>query len=272
MIREEQGLALLRLAESAALLAGQSLKHRRTDWQSLRESSQHDVKIDADRRSEELLVERLESGSSIRIFSEESGRIGNNREAWKDEKESDLQWIIDPLDGSLNYHQGIPFSCVSIALYEGKNPILGVVYDFNQSELFTGLVGVGAWLNHTLIKPSQVDEISVAILGTGFPVNTDFSSQSLSRFIGQIQRFRKVRLLGSAALSLCYVACGRFDAYQEENIMFWDVAAGCALVQASGGEVQIENFRDPEAPLTVTATNGKLKINLVNSLPLPLKD
>ncbi len=267
MIREEQTLAMLHLAESAALVVGQSLKHRRSDWQSLRESSGHDVKIDADRRSEKLIIERLEAGSSIRIFSEESGWIGNSRGAPKEEEGSDLQWIIDPLDGSLNYHQGIPFSCVSIALYEGKNPVLGVVYDFNRSELFTGLVGVGAWLNHDPVKPSQVDEISAAVLGTGFPVNTDFSSHSLLRFIGQIQRFRKVRLLGSAALSLCYVACGRIDAYQEENIMFWDVAAGCALMQASGGKVQIENFRDPEAPLTVTATNGKLKINLANSPP-----
>ena len=260
MIRKERALALLRLAESAALLAGQSLKHRRTDWQSLRESSQHDVKIDADRRSEELLVERLESGSSIRIFSEESGRIGNNRRAWKDEKESDLQWIIDPLDGSLNYYQGIPFSCVSVALCEKENPVLGVVYDFNRDELFNGLVSVGAWLNHNPVKPSQVDEISAAVLGTGFPVNTDFSNQSLSRFIGQIQRFRKVRLLGSAALSLCYVACGRFDAYQEENIMFWDVAAGCALVEAAGGEIRMKNLGLPASPVHVMATNGRLQV------------
>ncbi len=267
MIGPKQALAMLRLAESATLLAGHYLKNRRWEWQRLEKSSHHDIKIHADQRAEELIIEQLRTSSTIRIFSEESGWIGNSRGAPKEEEGSDLQWIIDPLDGSLNYHQSIPFSCVSIALYEGKNPILGVVYDFNRSELFTGLVGVGAWLNHDPVKPSQVDEISAAVLGTGFPVNTDFSSQSLLRFIGQIQRFRKVRLLGSAALSLCYVACGRIDAYQEENIMFWDVAAGCALVQASGGEVQIEDFRDPEAPLTVTATNGKLKINLANSPP-----
>ncbi len=86
MIREEQTLAMLHLAESAALVVGQSLKHRRSDWQSLRESSGHDVKIDADRRSEKLIIERLEAGSSIRIFSEESGRVGRSRGKGKNEK------------------------------------------------------------------------------------------------------------------------------------------------------------------------------------------
>jgi len=265
-VKQKKKEKLLHLAESTALFAGECLKNRREDWRTLKTASGHDVKIRADRESEEIIIERL-AGSHLPIFSEEAGAVTTGKEKKRKDDKSSLVWVIDPLDGSLNYHQGIPFSCVSIALYEGKNPILGVVYDFNRSELFTGLVGVGAWLNHDPVKPSQVDEIPAAVLGTGFPVNTDFSSQSLSRFIGQIQRFRKVRLLGSAALSLCYVACGRIDAYQEENIMLWDVAAGCALVQASGGEVQIENFRDPEAPLTVTATNGKLKINLANSPP-----
>jgi myo-inositol-1(or 4)-monophosphatase len=267
VIREEQALALLRWAESAALLAGYYLKNRRTQWQNIQQSSNHDIKIRADQRAEELIVEQLRACSPIPVLSEESGYINNKDGNWEEKRESDLQWVIDPLDGSLNYHQDIPFCCVSIALYKGKTPVLGAVYDFNRSDLFTALVGVGAWLNHDPITPSEVCEISDAVLGTGFPVNTDFSSQSLSRFIGQIQRFRKVRLLGSAALSLCYVACGRIDAYQEENIMFWDVAAGCALVRASGGQVQIENFRDPGAPLAVTATNGKLKMNLANSSP-----
>jgi len=260
MIREEQALALLRLAESATLLAGHYLKNKRREWQNLQKSSDHDIKIHADQRAEELIVEQLRAGSTIRILSEESGRIGSECGKRKKEKKSDLQWVIDPLDGSLNYHQNIPLCCVSIALYEGKNPILGVVYDFNRSELFTGLVGVGAWLNHDPVKPSQVDEISAAVLGTGFPVNTDFSSQSLSRFIGQIQRFRKVRLLGSAALSLCYVACGRIDAYQEENIMFWDVAAGCALVLASGGMAQLDPGNTMKDSHTVFASNGRLRI------------
>jgi len=252
MIGETEKQYLLHLAEATALLAGHHLKQRRNDWQGIEKAAHHDIKIHGDRMAEKIIKDQLYTQSNIRIFSEESGYNGDN------EEKSELHWVIDPLDGSLNYHQNIPFYCVSIALYEGKNPILGVIYDFNRSELFTGLVGVGSWLNHDSVKPSQVNEISAAVLGTGFPVNTDFSNQSLLRFIEQIQRFRKVRLLGSAALSLCYVACGRLDAYQEENIMFWDVAAGCALVQSAGGKVHIKSNDNMSDPVTVIAHNGQL--------------
>ena len=254
MIGQDQERALLRLAEAAALLGGHYLKRRRGEWQNLEKSAGHDVKIRADRMAEELIVAQLRTDNNLRVFSEESGYIEG-----RDKDHSELVWIIDPLDGSLNYHQGIPLCCVSIALYRGREAILGVVYDFNHDELFSGLTGVGAWLNQRLIKPSDVSEISSAVLGTGFPVNTDFSSLSLSRFIEQVQHFRKVRLFGSAALSLSYVACGRVDVYQEENIMFWDVAAGCALVQSAGGKVQLIGD-SLDAPVTVIAKTGSLHL------------
>jgi myo-inositol-1(or 4)-monophosphatase len=260
MIRKEEALTLLRLAESAALLAGHYLKNRRREWQNLQKSSDHDIKIDADQKAEELIIEQLRADSTITVLSEESGDIGNESGKWDKEKKSDLQWVIDPLDGSLNYHQNIPFCCVSIALCEKGNPVLGVVYDFNRDELFSGLLRVGAWCNQRPINPSEVDEVSEAVLGTGFPVNTDFSTPSISRFVRQIQSFRKVRLLGSAALSLCFVACGRLDAYQEENIMFWDVAAGCALVQSAGGKVVVTHGDNLYGPVTVVAQNGRLPI------------
>ena len=248
---------LLHLAESAALLAGASLKNKRDEWRNLKTASGHDVKISADVESEAIIIESL-AGSNIPIFSEETGSI-TAKKGRKKLSDTNLLWIIDPLDGSLNYHQGIPLSCVSIALYNGLKPVLGVVFDFNYSELFSGLIGSGAWLNHRAIQPSQTKEISKSVLCTGFPVNTDFSSPSLSLFIDEIQQFRKVRLLGSAALSLCYLACGRVDAYREENIMFWDVAAGLALVQSAGGVLKLENFGHIASPVNVTAANGLLK-------------
>lgn len=250
---------LLHLAESTAIFAGSCLKNRREEWRSLKTASGHDVKIRADRESEKIIVERL-AGSNIPIFSEEAGSIAAEK-GRKKAADTNLLWIIDPLDGTLNYHQGLPLSCVSIALYNEALPILGVVFDFNYGDLFSGLVGSSAWLNHRPIRPSQVREISKAVLCTGFPVNTDFSRPALSRFIDGIQHFRKVRLLGSAALSLCYVACGRVDAYREENIMFWDVAAGLALVQSAGGTVKIENFSHMGSPVNVVAANGLLRIN-----------
>ncbi|MGA9348248.1 MAG: inositol monophosphatase [Anaerolineae bacterium] len=255
MTEQCQELSLLHLAEATALLAGHYLKHKQDNWQNLEKAVGHDVKVSADRMAEELIVEQLCTGSNIEVFSEESGRV---RDRGANDDKTELYWVVDPLDGSLNYHQGMSLCAVSIALYQGWDAILGVVYDFNHDELFSGLVGVGAWLNQSPIKPSDVSEVSSAVLGTGFPVNTDFSSSSLSRFVGQVQRFRKVRLLGSAALSLCYVACGRLDAYREDNIMFWDVAAGCALVQAAGGEVKMINTSRIDEPARVIAANGRL--------------
>lgn len=251
---------LLHLAESTALLAGECLKNRREDWRSLKSASGHDVKIQADRASEELILECL-AVSNIPLFCEESGAVSVEKEKQRKDGKPDLIWIIDPLDGTLNYHQGIPLSCVSIALYNKAKPVLGVVFDFNHGDLFSGLVGSGAWLNHRPIQPSQVTEISNAVLCTGFPVNTDFSSPALSRFIVGIQHFRKVRLLGSAALSLCYVACGRVDVYREDNIMFWDVAAGLALVQSAGGTVKVRNLGHLGSPVNVVAANSLLEID-----------
>lgn len=253
MNERPQWLSLLRLAESTALLAGHYLKHQKGSWQQIESASGHDVKIRADRKTEELIIEQLRNSSDIQIYSEESV------DGWEvDGAEDELYWIVDPLDGSLNYHQGLPSCAVSIALCRGWNAILGVVYDFNQDHLFSGLVGSGAWLNRREIKPSSIADVSLAVIGTGFPVNTDFSSSSLSQFVRQIQQFRKVRLLGSAALSLCYVASGKLDVYREEDIMFWDVAAGCAIVQAAGGKVEMISGFQKDKPVSFIATNGCL--------------
>jgi fructose-1,6-bisphosphatase/inositol monophosphatase family enzyme len=258
-VRQKEKEKLLHLAESSALLAGASLKNQRDKWRNLRTASAHDVKISADQKSESIIINLL-AGSNIPILSEEAGSIAAEKEMRKS-ADTNLLWIIDPLDGSLNYYQGIPLSCVSIALYTGVKPVLGVVFDFNHGELFSGLIGSGAWLNHHPIRTSHINEISKAVLGTGFPVNTDFSGPALSRFISEIQQFRKVRLFGSAALSLCYVACGRIDAYREKNIMLWDVAAGLALVHSAGGVVEVENLEHMDSPANVVASNGFLRID-----------
>jgi len=257
MITDKKAGELLHLAESAALLAGAHLRNRRGEWRGVTAATGHDVKIAADRHSEALIVEQL-AASGIPLYSEEAGAIDTRRTARRSKKAAGPLWIIDPLDGSLNYHQGIPLCCVSIALVEGTRPILGVVYDFNHDEMFCGLAGRGAWLNHNPIEPSRTELVSRAVLATGFPVCTDFSGPALSKFIGELQSFRKVRLLGSAALSLCYVACGRVDAYREDGIMFWDVAAGCAVVEAAGGTVSVGKYEHSASPVHVLATNGRL--------------
>ena len=216
------------LAKQAAIAASGSLKKLGRD--EVIDRSGRDVKHRADLESEKIILDILKSASAYAVLSEESGELGIINE-------NSPTWIVDPLDGTLNYSQNISFSCISIALWRSKQPILGIVYDFNHDELFSGVVGVGAWCNEDLIKVSEIDLPGNAVLATGFPVNRDFSSKGLNDFIQQIEQFKKIRLLGSAALSLAYVACGRVDAYTEEDIMFWDVAAGIALVKAGGGDV-----------------------------------
>ena len=251
---KNEAKTLLEVAVAAATLAGQRLMQGRANDRQIEKTTAHDVKIAADHRAEGLIVDHLRAHTSYAILSEEAGQIADQGSS------SSLTWIIDPLDGSLNYHQGIPLCCISIALYDGWEPVLGVVYDFSRGELFTGIVGDGAHCNGLTIGPSSTQRRQEAVMATGFPVSRDFAAPALSEFIGKIRDFRKVRLLGSAALSLSYVACGRLDAYSEESIMLWDVAGGCALLKAAGGRVELRRGADFQQPVTVYADNGKLEL------------
>lgn len=212
---------------------------------------ERDVKLEGDIRLNQLIVRRLQGKSPYAVLSEEEGFSKGKL----DNKE--CLWIVDPLDGSLNFSRGIPMFCMSIALWRDRKPLLGVVYDFNRDEMFTGLVTEGAWLNGMPIKVSDCIEENKAVLCTGFPISTDFSESGLLNFVKSIQVYKKVRLLGSAALSLAYVACGRADVYHEQDIAIWDVAAGVAIVKAAGG---VAHFRPSRIAnrLIVSAANENL--------------
>ena len=243
--------SMLKLAEETALRAGCSIKGKieiKLECKLL-----HDIKIEEDFISENIIINALKTHSNISIYSEEQGFIDRNND-------DEYFWIVDPLDGTLNYYQEIPFYCISIGLWKGKMPILGVIYDFYHNETFSGIVGEGAWLNNVLISSSDTKRIKDAVLCTGFPVRTDFSTYGINKFIKKIQAYRKVRLLGSAALSLAYVACGRVDVYKEDNIMLWDIGAGCAIVKASGGKLQFDKFDDIYSPIKITANNHILRL------------
>jgi myo-inositol-1(or 4)-monophosphatase len=242
--------ALLELAKKVAIQAGSTLMEQHEFARQIQQSQERDVKINGDILSEAVIVENLQQYSSFPILSEEAGFIGKS-------DEEQYLWIVDPLDGSLNYSQGIPFCCISIALWKKNEPILGVIFDFYRNELFSGLIGEGVWLNDVSIKPSNKTTKKEAILCTGFPIRTDFSAEGIKQFVEQVKSFKKVRILGSAALSLAYVACGRVDAYMEDNILIWDIGAGYALVQAAGGKVQIDNLDDVTNPLKVRASCNK---------------
>ncbi len=250
-MRDEDLRTYLELAESAALAAGARLSARPETWQGVDVEEGKDIKVKADRQSEDMIREILSQGSNIPILGEESG--------WSGQMDSSgLAWIVDPLDGSANYNRRIPLCAVSIALLEGNTLRLGVIYDFNAKELYAGIVGQGAWLNQDPMRVSGIRERSKSVLMTGLPVRRDFSPEALADMAADMAQWKKVRMIGSAALAVAYVASGRADYYREENTMFWDIAAGCALVLAAGGTVEISEG-PLNQPKNVIAHNGHLK-------------
>lgn len=225
----------LKRAEHAALAAGGLLKAAMAVEKKILAEPGRDIKLQADRDAEEVILKVL-SESPFGVLAEESGESAAL-------DPSRPFWIVDPLDGTLNFSRSIPFCAVSIALSTVNTPMLGVVYDFNRGELFSGVVGQGAWRNGAPMRVSSVTETSRAVLTAGFPVNFVYEDGPLMEFACMARSFRKLRMFGSAALSLAYVAAGLADAYAEDDIMFWDVAAGMALVEAAGGHVSCEDTR-----------------------------
>ncbi len=191
-----------------------------------------DLVTEADLASEALVIERIESHfPKHSILAEESGNAvvigGENR--WK--------WIIDPLDGTTNYAHGYPCFAVTLALEHQGEIVIGVTFDPTRNELFAAERGRGASLNNKPIRVSATEQLSEALLVTGFPYNFK-SRQDFARHLTQfLLNARGVRRDGSAAIDLAYVACGRFDGMWEEGLNAWDMAAGVLLIEEAGGHV-----------------------------------
>lgn len=228
--------AELKLATEAARAAGARLAEIMRGHKEILSDAGRDIKLQADRDAERIILDLLQARSPYPALAEESGEHGAPAEG--------PFWVIDPLDGTLNFSRGVPMCCVSIALVAGQTPLLGVIYDFNRNELYYGVEGgpsgfVGADGVERPLAVSAVRDSRRGILATGFPTNRDYGDAALQDMFMEIKRFKKVRMLGTAALMLAYVASGRVDAYAEDEIMLWDVAAGLALVKAAGGYVDI---------------------------------
>lgn len=243
---------LVSQAKRAAFKAGSVLAQRRVN--GVKNNRGRDIKLAADYLSERILVKEL-GNSSIPILSEEAGVLSKGPEGGEG-----LRWILDPLDGSFNHHRRIPFCCVSVALWAIDEPLVGVVYDFNRGELFHGVVGRGAWLNGVRVRPSSVSRVAESTLMTGFPVEGDFRRSGLTQVVDDASRYKKIRMMGTAALSLAYVACGRAEVYREEGIKLWDVAAGLALVAAAGGSFVHRPYGNNSYGRRVCASNGKVRL------------
>ncbi len=226
----------LEQAKKAAREAGELLLKREAI--QVDSDEKKDIKISSDKESERIIIDSL-SIFGYSLLSEEFGFIDKGTELW---------WIVDPLDGTMNYVKGMDeLTCISIALWKNDDPILGVVYRYKNDEMFYGVVEEGAYLNDHMITSSSVKYISKAVLGTGFPVRRNYSDEALKKFFKNAQIFKKVRMLGAAAIMATYVACGRLDVYMEENVMLWDIAAAVAIVKAAGGVVKLKRLSDYKA-------------------------
>lgn len=239
---------LLNTATQAAYAAGKRLRRGARQLRTIHFQDDKDVKLKADIDSEILIRQQLTEDLDLPIIGEEQGGDPSLLEG------DEPYWIVDPLDGTYNYLRHNPATCVSIGLWRGIDPILGVIYDFNRKELYSGIVEKGLSINQKPVTSDWATEIQHSVLFTGFPAGRDFSTRALKGFIDQIQHFKKIRMIGSAALALAYVAAGQGDAYFEESINLWDVAAGLALVKAAGGAIQMQPTPNKTLGFNVWAT------------------
>ena len=247
----------LELAIQSVQAARLKLDTELTEARSLEKINGREWKIRADQELELAILKVLQQGSDYPILSEESGFIAG---------EGNRQWIVDPLDGSANFSRDLSFFCISVGLWEDDVPLLGAVLETSSNRFFTGIVGVGAWCNEDPIQPgnSAVTSASRAMFCTGLPAGFDHSPENIRTLIDACRNFSKIRMLGSAALMLCYVASGRCDSYWESRISLWDVGAALAIVKAAGGVTRLGRI-DADHRLDVEAASRKsLLVSEVN--------
>ena len=212
---------------------------------------------EADHAAEKAIIEIIKKDFPNHfILSEEAGEI---------KSDSEYKWIIDPIDGTVNFSNGIPICCVSIALEYKGQMIMGAVYNPNMNEFFFAEKGLGATLNDKKIQVSDKTEVIKSCLVTGFPYTyLDEPNGPLQVFEKLIRQGIPVRRLGSAAIDLCWVAAGRFDGFYEHKLAAWDSAAGFLMVEEAGGKVT--DFKgevySPYQP-HILATNGKIHEELL---------
>ena len=241
----------LETAIKAAKESGKLLLEKRSQLNKNLESSLKDTKLLADIESEKLIREILNTSSQYQILGEEGGK--------SDENLGNTYWVVDPLDGTANYNRGIPMCCVSIGLIKNMKPILGVIYDFDNDDLYAGdIFNSQSTRNNTPIKVSDYLNKSDSILITGLPHATDYSDESLKSLIMDMQTWKKIRMIGSAAMAACYIASGKAEMYKENGIYLWDIVAGAAIVESAGGHAEILNIRD-NFQVDVVFSNSKIK-------------
>jgi myo-inositol-1(or 4)-monophosphatase len=252
----------LSVGRQVALEAGALLKNLLGRINQIRHKGETDLVTEADLQSEKLILESMGRHFPKDTFiTEETGQHGPT---------SERVWLIDPLDGTINFAHELPFFAVSIALHVQGETKLGVVHNPCTQELFEASKGSGAFLNQRPITVSKTNKLIDSLLATGFPYTMHQNPQDvMKRFNNLIVRGQSTRRIGSAAMDLCYVAAGRFAGYWEQDLKPWDTAAGAILVEEAGGRVT--DFEgNPFTPFlkTVVASNALIHEDMLKALRL----
>ena len=239
--------------ESAKIL----LKHFNTKFKIGRKSAYNDLVTEVDKKSETKIIEVIHKYfPDHNVLSEEAGDLMMS---------SDYVWIVDPIDGTVNYAHALPIFCISIGLQINKEIVMGLVYNPLSGEKFFSQKGKGAFLNNKRIHVSNKKYLKDAILVTGFPYNAKENyDHCIDHFVNFIKCGLPIRRLGSAALDMCYVACGRFDGFWEVSLNPWDVAAGSLILTEAGG--RLSDFNGKKYSIynkQIIATSGKFHNEMI---------
>jgi myo-inositol-1(or 4)-monophosphatase len=244
----------LNAAQNAARAAGKLLRANFRQRQRVHAVAAHDIKLEIDVQTQELISRLLlEEFPGHALYGEE-GIVGD--------QSTDHQWIVDPLDGTVNYFYGIPHFCTSIALRRHGEIIVGVIYDPIRNEMWAGQKGEVSKLNGSPIHVSDRTELAESVISIGLAKTGETIDKNFPLLQQMIHRVRKCRVLGSAALDMAYVASGRFDAYIETGISLWDIAAGSLLVENAGGSVDLRPRENMKDKYSIVASNGLIDLKL----------
>ncbi len=248
----------LAAAEQAARRAGAFLRQRFHEQKQVDEVHEHDIKLRLDKESQQLIAAELRQYyPDYAVLGEEGSQGGS----------STHEWIIDPIDGTVNYFYGIPIFCVSIALRVEGQLVLGCVYDPMQDECFCALAGGQPSCNGRPIAASARTRMDEAVLFIGHGRHDGSGEAGIRRFAHISAQVRKIRILGSAAIAICYIAAGRFDAYVEGLINLWDFAAARVILEAAGGRLEFCPKDAAGISGSVIAWNGRIPIHEALQMP-----
>jgi len=241
--------AYLSTAIEAARAAGELLRANFGSDLRVNSKEDYDIKLELDVRSQTLITDLILKRFPDHAIYGEEGLAGN--------QDSPFQWIVDPIDGTVNFFYGIPHFCVSIAMRERGTLKVGVIYDPMMDELWEVESGGPAKLNGKEVRVSERTKLIDAILTVGFSKSKTTIDSGLPMLEKMVYRAKKCRLMGSAALAMAYVATGRLDAYIEQAVSLWDIAAGILLIEAAGGKVEITPAEIPDK-FSVVASSGRI--------------